>query len=502
VTETAWPQEDRTGRAPHPQPSLTTEDAPLIIRGGGTTVVAPEALLARRDALRAASAVCSAQAVRVRGVRGTVEASLALDLEHDERALLALAEDLAWLAAAVQSVAEVAGQTERTLGSWLEGLGAHYAAAAGWLGSRLGLVVLPGLLAGAGVIAAGWRLLPEEHRDALVATALAAAPGGDRPLSEPQLVEAMRWVLTLVDDAALGAVGVPPPLVAALGESGLGLSGVSGAATAVLGLATLAGVRGTAPVRVEPVVTDLRRSGGATAGGAPATTVIAAPGSVAERVHRIPDASAPVRVERYDGPSGAHFEVYIAGTDSTAPLGGPQPWDMASNVALVADQDASSLQAVRSALAAAGATADSSVVFTGYSQGGAIATRLAESGQWATAGLVTVGSPSGDLPVLGDYPAIVIEHREDLVPGLSGVRRETEALVVQSEALRAGTASAAGVTGVLAAHDLDRYRATAERVDSSAIDELRTRVDALPGSAGGGAEGTVLRFTAARIPPP
>ena len=34
------------------------------------------------------------------------------------------------------------------------------------------------------------------------------------------------------------------------------------------------------------------------------------------------------------------------------------------------------------------------------------------------------------------------------------------------------------------------------------IDELRTRVDALPGSGGGGAEGTVLRFTATRIPPP
>ena len=500
MTVTAHPGDDAEGRQPRAQPAPIVEDAPLIVRGGGTTVVAPEALLARRDALRAAAAVCSDQAVRVRGVRASVDASLALELEQDERALQALAEDMAWLAAAVQSVAEVAGQTERTLGSWLEGLGAHYAAAAGWLGSRLGLVLLPGLLTGAGLIAAGWRMLPEPHREALVATALAAAPGGGRPLSEPQLVEAMRWVLTLVDDAALGAVGVPPPLVAALGESGLGLSGVSGAATAVLGLATLAGVRGTAPVLVEQVGADLRRSGGTTAGGVPASTVASPPGSVAERVLRIPDASSPVRVERYDGPDGAHFEVYIAGTDSAAALGGAQPWDMASNVALVAGQEASSLQAVRTALEHAGATPDSSVVFTGYSQGGAIATRLAESGQWVTSGLVTVGSPSGDLPVLGDYPAIVVEHREDLVPGLSGVRRETEAVVVQSESLRVGTASAAGATGALAAHDLDRYRATAERVDSSVVEELRTRVDALPGSGGGGAEGTVLLFTARRLP--
>ena len=95
MTETAWPQESTAGRAPRPQPSLTTEDAPLIIRGGGTTVVAPEALLARRDALRAASSVCSDQAMRVRGVRSSVDASLALELEQDDsgnrRVLAALA---------------------------------------------------------------------------------------------------------------------------------------------------------------------------------------------------------------------------------------------------------------------------------------------------------------------------------------------------------------------------------------------------------------------------
>lgn len=488
-------------REPRAQPPLTSADAPLLIRGAGTTVVATEALLARRDALRAASSVCVDQAARVRGVRGGVGPSLALELEHDERALLALAEDLSWLGSALQTVAELYGSTERGVGSWMEGLASQYAAAGGWLASRLGIVLLPGVLAGASIMAAGWRMLPEPHRDALVATALAAAPGATEPLSEPQLVEAMRWVLTLVDDAALGAAGVPPPLVAALGEGALDLSGISGAATAVLGLATLAGVRGTAPVRVELVATDLRRSGGPTSSGAPSSASITAPTSLAERVQRIPDASAPVRVERYDGPDGPRFEVYIAGTDSAATLGGDQPWDMASNVALVAGHEASSLQAVRSALEAAGATAESSVVFTGYSQGGAIATHLAESGQWVTSGLVTVGSPSGDLPVHGDYPAIVVEHREDLVPGLSGVRRETEALVVQTEALRDGTASAVGATGALAAHDIDRYRATAERVDASRVEEVRSEVGALPGSNGPTAEGTLLRFTAARIPP-
>jgi pimeloyl-ACP methyl ester carboxylesterase len=152
------------------------------------------------------------------------------------------------------------------------------------------------------------------------------------------------------------------------------------------------------------------------------------------------------------------------------------------------------------------------VVFTGYSQGGAIATRLAESGQWSTAGLVTVGSPSGDLPVHGDYPAIVVEHREDLVPGLSGVRRETEALVVQTDGLRAtsappphtsvsGDAASTEHSGALAAHDLDRYRATAHRIDAATADELRREIDALPGASGRPAEGTLLRFSATRIRP-
>jgi len=474
------------------------EDAPLTVVGAGTTVVAGEALLARRDALLSAAAVCSDQAGRVAWVRSGTDASLSLDLQRDERELRELAEAFTRLARGLQIVAELSGAAERSLSAGFERLASQFSAAAGWLAARLGLVVLPGVLVAAGAAVALWRLLPTELRAASEAQAVDALAHAAGTLSEPALVELMRWATSLTDDAALGAAGVPPQLVALLGEAGLDASNVSGAATAVLGLAAVAGIHGTAPVRVETVATDLRRSGGlGGGGGAAAASTVSAPTSVSERIARIPEASAPVRVERYDSADGPRFEVYLAGTDSHAPMGGEQPWDMASNVALIAGHEASSLQAARAALDAAGATAESRVVFTGYSQGGAIATRLAESGEWSTAGLVTVGSPSGDLPVRGGYPAILVEHRDDLVPSLSGVRRETQAVIVQTEGLRAGEAPH---DSALPAHDLDRYRATAERVDAAAVRELRDPVDALPGSDGHAAEGRLLRFTATRIP--
>ena len=60
-----------------------------------------------------------------------------------------------------------------------------------------------------------------------------------------------------------------------------------------------------------------------------------------------------------------HVEVYIAGTDAQAPMGGEQPWDMASNVAIIAGAEASSMQAVRAALAAANANSPKGAIEVG-----------------------------------------------------------------------------------------------------------------------------------------
>ncbi|MBX9719031.1 MAG: hypothetical protein K2X36_09360, partial [Microbacteriaceae bacterium] len=284
-----------------------------------------------------------------------------------------------------------------------------------------------------------------------------------------------------------GAVGVPPARAGALGEAGLGLSGVDTAALVVAGIASLAGASGAAPVRVDRAGADLKRGG--------ETRPVDAPGSLTDRVGRIPETAAPIVIERYTLPGGVpHVEVYIAGTDANAPMGGEQPWDMASNVAIIGGAESSSMQAVRAALAAEGITSETSIVFTGYSQGGAIATALAESGDYRTTGLVTVGAPSGGLPVRGEYPAIVIEHREDLVPVLSGIRRDTNAVIVRGDALAPGEA----LESALPAHELERYARTASVADAHVSVALRAAIDALPRAE---AAGVRSAYTASRIPP-
>lgn len=401
------------------------------------------------------------------------------DLWEVEAAVRRSAEQLDDLADALRTAALLYETGERTVALAVETVAAQAAAAAGLMISRLGIVLVPGLIRAAATVAIGWALLSDGGRAQLMA-------GAASLLSDPRAVEALRAALSLADDTLLGALGLPPVVVSLLGETGAGLSGVDAAAGLIGGLAALAGVRGIAPVLVDRAGGDLRRGGD--------QRVVAPPGSLADRVTRIPDPSTPIVIERYTLSDGSeHVEVYLAGTDPHAPLGGWQPWDMASNIALVAEHPASSLQAVRAALAAEGVTTETSIVFTGYSQGGALAVQLAESGDYRTTGLVTVGAPSGGMPVTGDYPAVVIEHREDLVPVLSGLRRETTAVVVRADALTLPPPAGAP----LPAHDHERYVATAAAADGHDSAVLQAAIAALPAPE---TPGVGAAYTAVRIP--
>lgn len=452
---------------------------------GGAASVATAHLDELRYRLARASAECSEIVVRLQPLRTHDSAAREADLDDSDRAIRGARDRFDELAGALGAAVELYSATERAAATAAEALVAQVAASVGFIASRLGIVVAPALVNAAVVTAAVWGLLPSAVRDDVTAAGRGALDSLEPALSDPRVVALLRAALSLIDDAALGAIGVPPNLVAALGETGLGVSSIDSAALAVLGLAALAGARGTAPVYIDRVESDYRRGGMAPASIPPTT--------LADRVDRVPDPATPIVIERYQLPDGTwHFEVYIAGTDSKAELGGDRPWDMSSNIALVAEQDASSLQAVRAAMIAIGVTADASVTFTGYSQGGAIATALAESGQWNTTGLVTVGAPTGGMPVQGAYPAIVIEHREDLVPVLSGIRRETTAVIVRADAL---SVDAPG-DGALPAHDRDRYLATAAAVDAHDHRLLQETIAALPTGASAGER---FVFTATRI---
>lgn len=463
-----------------------------VVRSGLTVgvgvAVATEELERLARGLQFAAEECHGVVARIPSLRMSESAGRDADLWEVQGSVQRSTDRFGELARTLRSAAQLYDAVEQTAARTAEMLASQLAAGAGLVLSRLGFVLLPAVVAAAGRVALVWGLVPAPQRDAVVE---AFSPAIERllpALSEPAAIDTVRVLLSLADDAALGTVGLPPVVARAVGEGGLGLSGIDTAALVVAGLAAAAGASGTDPVRVDRVGADLRRGG--------ETRVAEPPVSLADRVERIPSAAAPIVIERYTLPDGtAHVEVYIAGTDAHAPAGGEQPWDMPSNIALVAEQPSSSLQAVRAALAAEGVDADTSIVFTGYSQGGAIATVLAESGDYRTTGLVTVGAPSGAMPVRGDYPAVVIEHRDDLVPVLSGIRRETTAVIVRGDAFPDGRTA----HGLLPAHDLDRYRETAARADSHDSATLQAALQALPRVS---VVGERRAYTATRIAPP
>src|SRR5690606_38755981 len=96
-----------------------------------------------------------------------------------------------------------------------------------------------------------------------------------------------------------------------------------------------------------------------------------------------------IRIDRIIGADGQErFEVFLAGTVDLG-ISGSEPWDMRSNLGALAGGDPASLRAVEAAMRAAGIDGETPVTFVGYSQGGLLAARLAASGEWQAAGLVT-----------------------------------------------------------------------------------------------------------------
>jgi hypothetical protein len=217
--------------------------------------------------------------------------------------------------------------------------------------------------------------------------------------------------------------------------------------------------------------------------GSPQQTAI--PQSIAERIARIPETGTPIRIDSYPLPDGSrHVEVFIAGTAEFNNQRGGSSFDMSSNLAVVAGLTSASMIATQKAMGAAGVRSTDRVLFVGHSQGGAVAARLAESGRYTTVGLVTVGAPTGSIPVTGSYPALVIEHRDDVVPELGGARETTHAVVV--------TAASGSLPGdVIGAHSREGYQASAQRIDESPAQQLQRLRQSLPHDGVG--QSTVFR---------
>lgn len=343
------------------------------------------------------------------------------------------------------------------------------ATAAGLLGNAPWLLgfALP-LLPGIGAAAAGG-FLGLSLREGSALAALNAV------LSDPAFVSMVRLLVSSVDEAALGALGVPWPLTGALGGEGLGMVQLGTVAGGVLATGSVLGL--TRETRV-------KLAGEPRAGVHPAGAQ-----GFEERIARIPepkkDDGVQVLIEKHSG-SGQQpdrFEVYISGTETFAVGATTQPWDSTSNLGNAAGEESASVRAVREAMRLAGVTADTPVLLTGYSQGGATAAILAASGDYQVHGVLSVGGNTGQVPIPADIPTVLVEHTDDLVPAAGGVQRNEHAVLVERQAMAGRELP---VDKVVPAHHLEFYQETAQLMDAAGSDQLTGAAAAFDGFGYGG----------------
>jgi hypothetical protein len=212
-----------------------------------------------------------------------------------------------------------------------------------------------------------------------------------------------------------------------------------------------------------------------------AQPVTGAPRDYADRLGRVPYFDEPtgpqVVIEKYTVPGGPdRFSVYIAGTVTFSPVTTTEPWDMTSNMLNAAGGESGSVAAVRVAMAAAGVDENSPVQFTGYSQGGGTAARLAASGDYNAQGLLTFGGPTGQVPLPEGLPAVLVEHADDPVPALGGEQDNAGAVLVRRDVF--GGQNLPTTYGV-PSHHYEYYMETARLMDRSGSPQLDATVAAL-----------------------
>lgn len=301
---------------------------------------------------------------------------------------------------------------------------------------------------------------------ATIAMGSGGVSGADinRVASNPLVVGGVRLAVRGADDAAMASLGVPGPIRHLLGDHGLGLAGVPAVAAMAGAVARPAGALRDGEVRVAE---STKLSEASPAAG------------FEDRVSRIPDPEqldgAQVIVERYEFPDGRRaFEIYIAGTVDFSPFATDEPWDMASNVTNASGPGSGSYEAVVAAMKEAGVRPGDPVQFTGHSQGGAIAARLAASGEFSTAGVVSFGGPTGSIPIPADVPTVLVEHTDDMVVAFGGDQTNETAVVVQRYASGDVDFETAPV---MPAHRLDAYRETARLMDAEPDSRLAEAAD-------------------------
>lgn len=249
-----------------------------------------------------------------------------------------------------------------------------------------------------------------EVRNGVMRTARTLGGGVARWLAEhpeaarnPLTMLVVRGLVSGSDDVVKTALGMPQLASPFLNDPRLSVPG----AAMGLGALGVAGLR-ESPVQVVPV-----HSGPAVA-----------PKNISDVAARIPEAGPgdpQIRIEKYtDGSGNDSWAVYVSGTVDMGVGEGSEAFDMESNAALMADADGGAYTAVAEAMDDAGIAAEDPVMIAGHSQGGLVAERVAQSGDYSVQTLITFGAPSTDAPLPDSVSAYAVEHRGDVVPALGG----------------------------------------------------------------------------------
>jgi len=483
----------------------------LLISGGGGSQVATDAVFAEMATMRRLQDEAElwqdrVERIRVLGVGASVTWApddLGACLLGASVAITAVAAESRELADGLADAAENYDRLETGLDTALRVAGAGLAYQVGLVTRLIGPLLLlaaaaPALGAASAMILANLA----QGRPVFAPPAwLAEALRDPRLLTNPVTVAVVRALVTSADDAGVGAAVLPFPLAAALGDDGAGLLGAQSSAVGVLVAARAAGMLRETAVRVRQVGASAGAPATGPAGGArqssiggPGPSAVAVldrptpPTGFADLADRIPTAAdgGQVRIERYGDVGHPTWLVYIGGTVEWSPAGSTEPWDMASNVAAVADQDAGSYRAVLQALEQAGVQPGDPVLPVAHSQGGVIANELVARGAITAVGVLTFGAPETTLTLPENVPAIAVEHSDDLIPALGGHPGSDDTHLYVRRELFAGREIPPDAA--LPAHQLVGYRDTARLLDGSAEPRLlafREQLDGLVGTTAG-----------------
>lgn len=477
---------------------MTGDGDELIVSGGGSFAVSTDEISNTAHRLRFVESEALVAAGRLRGLQLCVDPLVAANAPTVPALVLQAADDLdrasreaAELDLSLRLAAEAYGMVENTM---IDGV----RITTGLLGNVLGHLAPLLLLAGAPFLAAGSGVL----------VGLALRPGTSKNPADvgewmrehpelannPAVAAAVRLLFSSSDDVIAGLLGVPPGAGAIIGDDGLGLFGIQEAAGLILAAAGAAGAAGGgAGAGRRPLVETPVRTTRVTS--APVT----APSTIGDLAKRMPATSADgpqIRVEKYSRDGGdPSYIVYLGGTVDMNALPADEAFDMTSNVESMSAGDGASYRAAVEAMRDAGIRPGDPVLEVGYSQGGLLAVQLEQSGEYNVQGVVTLGSPVGQLETTS--PTLTIAHTEDLVPALGGLDTASgDERVLVRRTLYDDAPMPSG--DAFPSHDLGAYRETAGLVDESTDPRVEKFIhDAAP-FLSGDAAGTATEYRAER----